>query len=179
MRSSLGVLMGTDIHSYVEQRLPRRGDAVMRKLEREAKIDGDYTAFDAAHRWEHVRLLEYVPDKDFTKPWRECYINHQPDIHPWYNERNYGLFGIIGGVRDRGGEHLDGHFRGYPPGFSGEEMFEHSITWYMCHELLDVDLRMPIDYGITRDVHAFVWMNKDLVAKYGRDNVRITFSWDS
>ena len=165
--------MGADIHSYVEQRLPRYVDSKMRALER-MNVD------IRAHYWQHVPLLEWRDSGvSLDIPYHECLHNHQPDIHPWYAERNYGLFGVIGGVRDRGGQHLAGHFRGYPPGYSGVVGDYHSTTWYMCHELLSVGARMPAHYGVSQDVEDFIQMNKDLITKFGRDNVRITFGWDS
>lgn len=189
--------MGADIHSYVERRVltPRFSDRVMRASERRMLAGGEeeLLAHESRHRihWEHVPIATWISGvTDELAKWPEDhYIQHDPDIQPWYEWRNYGLFGILGGIRSRGGRLLEScHHRGLPEGFSGvveewkdNDGYYHSTTWYTCQELIDADIpsRMPLEYGVTKDVERFVQMNKDLVKKYGARNVRIILWWDN
>lgn len=175
--------MGADIYTWVEQRIltPNATDQRFRTLERKMAAGGpdDLIRFEAAHviTWKWVQLLEYVLSEQHHEYHN---INHQPSITEWDEHRNYGLFGVIGGVRDRGGKHLDGHHRGMPEGFFDPEAVQdlHSVTWYMCQELTDLRERMPSEYGRTTDVIQFEDMNRDLVHMFGAENVRITMGWD-
>lgn len=174
--------MGADIHSYVERRVlePRFGDHRMREGARQFAVDGDSAAWDRLHTitWVEVKLLEWRMCKwPCEHDYEDHHYNHDPDITPWYADRNYWLFGVLGGVRPRGGEPLDGHYRGLPDGascdWSEDNQYLHSMTWYTCQEILDAD----IPRGGSRDVENFVNMNKDLVKKY--DQPRIILAWDS
>lgn len=150
--------MGSDIHSYVERRVlvPRVEDARLRLLEQEMITGGprELEAWEGAH----------------TISWTVCL-----DIALWDEHRNYELFAYLGGVRAWPQQRLLGWERGLPPGFTEDFSFYHSHTWYMCHDLMDVDNYVHP----WTDVVALQQMMCDLVAKYGPRDVRITFAWDN
>lgn len=116
-------------------------------------------------------------------------------------DRWYQMFARIGGVRgyDCGNDVY--HNRGIPPDMNrwdaahlrNPENYYHSITYYTYRELKDtvldyvgVDLDFP-DEKITFDIDSImgseivVWkyMIKALVRRYGKDNVRFVFAFDS
>jgi len=130
--------MGADIHSLVERKvlIPRWTDRDLRRRQRKGALERElYTV-----KWEEVKLLEWRECWDFAQcnhDYTEHYINHAPDITPWYKDRHYAMFGVLGNVRPRGGRPYDGHYRGLPEGCSDPEWgdYYHSITWYMCTEL--------------------------------------------
>lgn len=116
-------------------------------------------------------------------------------------DRSYYMFGRIGGVRYDDGGNDAYHDRGIPPDMNrwdaihlrNPENCYHSITYYTYRELKETVLddlmedpdcpgqmiEFDLDMIMGSDIPVWKYMIKALVKKYGKDNVRFVFAFDS
>lgn len=128
---------------------------------------------------------EYLPAPDDPRPYRFDWGQEGglPGLKEWFEDRNYALFGMLAGVRDRSYPPVD-EPRGIPHNVSSElhsqwiEFGEHTPSWLLLSELLayftdPVDL----DLGFTERFRDFLTE----LGTYGTppETLRIVFWFDS
>jgi hypothetical protein len=196
--------MGCDIHMMVEvaEDIPLRGDREMRRVERAAALGDSEAAERLASYWKRVWKPLPIYDDFYSQEWENLseaarakleprlhtdnwlhdigyrVVLHDPDIRPYTENRNYGVFGLLAGVRRYDVEPIAAG-RGIPDDASDEVRKwmadgDHSHSWALVGEILE-----HRDEFLERHEPELVAMCEDLAAKYGPDKARLCFWFDS
>lgn len=191
--------LGCDIHTKVEVRtLPVRNDRVIRELEREAATGSPEAKAKllSCYAWKHLPIYtDYGKSRwlELPKEFRETavldaqnwlaeigyyVVKHDPDIKPFTDNRNYTVFGILAGVRNRNVEPIS-EPRGFPEDASvglkdWMDEVDHTPSWLYVDEILTRQ-----DDLVEAGEPELVEMCQNLLAKYGEKRARMVFFFDN